>query len=216
MLLVRYIQNNFVHAPSTPSPSQKQSRTFAPKKIVKLKFVFSVTFRYSGSVAGSVRALFRKVFFVDRDQEKSKTWQQADDFIVIAIWRKLIQSYSNVLILSDFRTYIYVRNSQTVATPVRIYTYTDFAIEIWGFNRRLTDTLRYHHTVHMRCSRASGLQLAAILQQVNQRKKSGVYPELSAVFGKFWKIAIVGRSSIHRLVWNTTAHYMDFLPWKWS
>ena len=38
-----------------------------------------------------------------------------------------------ILTLSDFRTYIYVRNSQTVATPVRIYTYTDFAIEIWGF-----------------------------------------------------------------------------------
>ena len=38
-----------------------------------------------------------------------------------------------VLTLSDFRTYIYVRNSQTVATPVRIYTYTDFAIEILGF-----------------------------------------------------------------------------------
>ena len=30
----------------------------------------------------------------------------------------------------------------------------------------LTDTLRYHHTVHTRCSRASGLQLAAILQHV--------------------------------------------------
>ena len=29
-------------------------------------------------------------------------------------------------------------------TPVRISTYTDFAIEIWGFNQRLTDTLRYH------------------------------------------------------------------------
>ena len=121
---------------------------------------------------------------------------------------------SPCLTLSDFRTYIYVRNSQTVATPVRIYiyTYTDFAIEIWGLNRRLTDTLRYHHTVHMRCSRASGLQLAAILQHVYQRKKSGVYSELSAVFGKFWKITIVGPSSIHRLVWNTTAHYIDFLP----
>ena len=76
----------------------------------------------------------------------------------------------------------------------------------------LTDTLRYHHTVHTRCSRASGLQPAAILQHVYQRKKSGVYSELSAVFGKFWKITIVGPSSIHRLVWNTTAHYMDFLP----
>ena len=76
----------------------------------------------------------------------------------------------------------------------------------------LTDTLRYHHTVHTRCSHASGLQLAAILQHVYQRKKSGVYSELSAVFSKFWKITIVGPSSIHRLVWNTTAHYMDFLP----
>ena len=44
------------------------------------------------------------------------------------------------------------------------YTYTDFAIEIWGFYRRLTDTLRYHHT---RCSRASGL-LASICQHVYQ------------------------------------------------
>ena len=74
---------------------------------------------------------------------------------------------------------------------VYIYTYTDFAIEIWGFYRRLTDTLRYHHT---RCSRASGLQLAAILQHVYQRKKSGVYLKLSAVFGEFWKITIVGPS----------------------
>ncbi len=41
----------------------------------------------------------------------------------------------------------------------------------------LTDTLRYHHTVHTRCSRASGLQLAAILQHV--------YSELSAIF---WRV----------------------------
>ena len=74
------------------------------------------------------------------------------------------------LTLSDFRTYIYVRNSQTVATPVRIYVHRlcDRNIGL------LTDTLRYHHTVHTRCSRASGLQPAAILQHVYQRKKSGV------------------------------------------
>ena len=46
-----------------------------------------------------------------------------------------------LLTLSDFCTYIDVRNHETVATPVRIYTYTDFAIEIWGFNRRLTKIL---------------------------------------------------------------------------
>ena len=43
----------------------------------------------------------------------------------------------------------------------------DFAIEIWGFNRRLSDTLQYHHT---RCSRASGL-LAAITQHVYQSEE---------------------------------------------
>ena len=113
------------------------------------------------------------------------------------------------LTLSYFRTYIYVRNPKTVATPVRIYTYTDVTIEIWGFYRGLTDTLRYHPTS---CSRASALQLAAILQHVYQRKKSGDYSELSTVFGKFWKITIVGPSSIHRLAWNTMVNYMDFLP----
>ena len=40
-------------------------------------------------------------------------------------------------------------------TFVRIYPYTDFAIEIWGFYRRLKDTLRYQPTS---CSRASGLR----------------------------------------------------------
>ena len=48
-----------------------------------------------------------------------------------------------------------------------------------------------------------GLQMAAILQHVYQRKKSGVYSELSAVFGEFWKITIDGPSSIHRFAWNT-------------
>ena len=56
---------------------------------------------------------------------------------------------------SYFRTNIYVRNPKTVATHVRIYKYTDFTIEIWGFYRHLTDTLRYHPTS---CSRASGLR----------------------------------------------------------
>ena len=85
--------------------------------------------------------------------------------------RKALRSSHGVLTLSYFRTYIYVRSPKTVATPVRIYTYTDFAIEIWGFYRRLTDTLRYHHT---RCSCDFGLQLAAILKHVYQRKKSWV------------------------------------------
>ena len=35
---------------------------------------------------------------------------------------------------------------------------------------------------------------------------------LSAVFGEFLKMTIVGLSSIHRLAWNTTANYMDFVP----
>ena len=124
-----------------------------------------------------------------------------------AYHRELFIYYTSIfLTLSYFRTYIYVRSPKTVATPVRIYTYTDFAIEMWGFYRRLTDTLRYHPTS---CSRASGLWHPLV--SIPSRKKSEVYSELSAVFGKFWKITIVGPSSIHRLAWNTTANYMDFL-----
>ena len=111
---------------------------------------------------------------------------------------KSIILHKGYLTLSDFRTFLYVRNPKTVATPVRIYTYTDFAIEIWGFYRRLTDTLRYHHTyVSIRtCFRSAA---GSHFKHVYQPKKSGVYSELSAVFGEFWKITIVGPSSVHRL-----------------
>ena len=47
-----------------------------------------------------------------------------------------------------------------------IYTYTDFAIEIWDFNRRLTDTLRHHHT---RCSRASGQPLVSMFTKSEEK-----------------------------------------------
>ena len=105
-------------------------------------------------------------------------------------------STNEPLTLSNYRTYIYVRNPKTVATPIRIYTYTDFAIEILGFNRRLTDTLRYHHT---RCSRASGL-LAAICQHAYQiRRKVEFTRSCPLFFCEFWKITIIGTSSINRL-----------------
>ncbi len=73
-----------------------------------------------------------------------------------------------VLTPSDIRTDKSVRKRRPAVTFVRIYPYRDFAIEIWGFYRRLTDTLRYHPT---RCSRASGLQLAAILQMFANGRK---------------------------------------------
>ena len=57
----------------------------------------------------------------------------------------------------EILTLSYFIYTYEIPKPLRlmyIYMYTDFAIEICGFYRRLTDTLRYHHT---RCSRASGL-----------------------------------------------------------
>ena len=57
--------------------------------------------------------------------------------------------------------------------------------------------------------RSAGIHYSACLPS---REKSEVYSKLSAVFGKFWKITIVGPSSIHRLAWNTMANYMDVLP----
>ena len=71
-------------------------------------------------------------------------------------------------------TYIYLRNPKTVA-------YTDFAIEMWGFYRRLTDTLRYHHT---RCSRASGL-LASITSDLYQSEEKW---SLLEVVRCFWRV----------------------------
>ena len=109
------------------------------------------------------------------------------------------------------RIYIY---TYEIPKPLRllyvyIYTYTDFAIEIWGFYRRLTDTLRYHHT---RCSRASGL-LASISRHVYQVGRKVESTRSCLLFlASFSKITIVRPSSIHRLAWNTTADYMDFLP----
>ncbi len=54
-------------------------------------------------------------------------------------------------------SYVYIRtkSQNRCDSCTYIYTYTDFAIEIWGFYWRLTDTLRYHPTS---CSRASGLR----------------------------------------------------------
>ena len=108
--------------------------------------------------------------------------------------------------LNPFRlSYVYIRtkfpNRCDSCTYIYVHGLCDRNMGL------LTDTLRYHHTVHTRYSRASGLQPAAILQHVYQRKKSGVYSELSAVFGKFWKITIVGPSSIawygiqRRIIW---------------
>ncbi len=85
---------------------------------------------------------------------------------------------------SDFRTDKSVRKRRPAVTFVRIYPYTDFVIEIWGFYRRLTYTLRYHYT---RCSRASGLQLAAILQMFTNGRKvefNRSCPLFLASFGK--------------------------------
>ena len=105
-------------------------------------------------------------------------------------------------------SYVYVQNPKTVATPVRIYTYADFAIEIRGFYRHLTETLRYHLA---RCSRASGL-LASISRHVYQVGRKVEFTRSCPLFLANWKTTIVGPSSIHRLAWNTTADYMGFLP----
>ena len=93
------------------------------------------------------------------------------------------------LTLSDFRTYIYVRNSKTIATPVRIYTYTDFAIEIWGFNRHLTDNLRYHQHEVFTCFRLLGNQ------HVYQSGEKSSLLKFFVVFCEFFNVKIAGQSS---------------------
>ena len=60
----------------------------------------------------------------------------------------------------------------------------------------------------MSCSHASGLwhPLVSMFTKLEERLS------LVGFFGEFWKITIVGPSSVHRLAWNTMANYMDFLP----
>ena len=110
-----------------------------------------------------------------------------------------------LLTLSYFSKYIYVQNLKTVATPVRIYTYTDFAIEIWGIYRHLTDTLRYQHT---RCSRASGLWHPLVSMFTKSEEKwslLGVCPLFLASFDKL-QLAdqvqfIAGHGIQWRIIW---------------
>ena len=115
-------------------------------------------------------------------------------------YRITIQSVVELLINPFVRIYIYVRKPKTIATPVSIYTYTDFAIEIWGFYQRLTNTLRYHPTSS---SHASGLWHPLVSMFTKSEDKWS----LLGIVRCFWKITIVGPSSIHRLAWNTTANY---------
>ena len=140
------------------------------------------------------------------------------------IWRKVALIFSTQnqgkklwvkmrpLTLSYFCTYIYVRSPKPRCDSCT-YIYVH---GLCDRNMGLLPASKRHFTVSPHEVFTCGLQLAAILKHVYQRKKSWVYSELSAVFGEFCKITIVGPSSIHRLAWNTTANYMDFLPWKWS
>ena len=66
-------------------------------------------------------------------------------------------------------------------TFVWIYPYTDFAIKIWGFYRRLTDTLRYHYTM---CSRASGLWHPLVSMFTKSEEKWS----LPGVVRCFWRV----------------------------
>ena len=103
---------------------------------------------------------------------------------------KLNKENSPNLTLSDFRTYIYVRNPKTVATPVRIYTYMDFAIETWGF----TGIQKTFYSISPRAVHVLPVCWHPLLSMFTKSEKSGVYSEMSAVFGEFLKITIVSSS----------------------
>ena len=76
----------------------------------------------------------------------------------------------------------YCRPAGALNPFVRTYlTYTDFAIEIWGFYQRLTDTLRSHPTS---CSRASGLRHPLVSMFHKSEEKSS----LLGVVLCFWQV----------------------------
>ena len=63
-------------------------------------------------------------------------------------------------------------------TFVRIYPYTDFAIEMWGFKRRLTDTLLYLQHELLTCFP----WLAAITQHVNRSEGKWILRQVYRCF----------------------------------
>ena len=81
-------------------------------------------------------------------------------------------------------SYVYIRTksqNRCDSCTYILYTYTDFAIEIWGFYRRLKYTLRYQPTSW---SRASAL-LASITRHVYQ---VGERLSLVGVVRCFWRV----------------------------
>ncbi len=77
--------------------------------------------------------------------------------------------------------YIILRTKSQNRCDSCTYTYTDFAIEIWGFYRCLTDTLRYHPTS---CSRASSLRHPLVSMFTKSEEKWS----LLGVFRCFWRV----------------------------
>ena len=136
------------------------------------------------------------------------------DTIIILTW------LNKTIIILPCLTLSYYRTRTRTKSQNRCDSCTYIQVYVHGLcdrNMGLLPASNRHFTVSphevFTCFRSAWHPLH---QMFTNRKKSGVYSKLSAVFGEFRKITIVGPSSIHRLAWNTTAKYMDFLPWKWS
>ena len=61
------------------------------------------------------------------------------------VYKKVTDDLASELTLSDFRTYIYVQNPKTVATPVRKYTYPDGNQNMGASNGHFTVSGPLHH-----------------------------------------------------------------------
>ena len=118
------------------------------------------------------------------------------------VTRKKKSNQVTFLTLSDFRTYIYVRNPKTVATPVGKYSYTEWNRNMGASNGHFTVSEHLPHELHTSCFRSGGVHLFTSREKV----------EFTRVRRCFLEVTIVGPSAIDRCAWNKTANYMDFLP----
>ena len=115
-----------------------------------------------------------------RSAWKSVTRNKTEQFVQ-QIHRELVSKswlkYStNSMFLTDELTLSYIQNPKTVATPVRIRT--DFAIKIWGFNRGLSYTLRYHQHEVFTCFQLLAVVTSACLpvrRKINFNRSSSLF-----------------------------------------
>ena len=84
-----------------------------------------------------------------RKKTCTSEYVHCENCLYTSVSKLFLQGHVNPFVLS----YVYICTKSQNRCDSCTYTYTEFAIEIWGFNRHLTDILRYHQQKVFMCFR---------------------------------------------------------------